>query len=455
MIATTGESPAVPRPTRTLQLTEARVKTLVAPPETRIEIRDAIVSGLILRVSTRAGQTTRAWALYRRVQGRPKRLSLGRWPDRTVADARDAARKMLGQVVDGKNPAAEKRAERQLSLTLKQALEAYLQGRRHRLRDSTVEDYQQDVRLTFPDWLDRRLVDLTPDMVAARHKRRLKDSPAGADRAMRVLRAVWNHAREIAPGLPENPVRRLTATRAWSRVGRRTRVVPRQRLGDFLQAVLEEESDTMRDYFLTLLLTGLRRNEAARLTWQEVDLKAATIRLGAKRVKAGRDHALPVPAALLERFEERRAAQTALQTQDPEYPALYVFPGPDPSKPLHNPYKAIARISERCGVPFTTHDLRRTFASMAESIGVTGYLLKRLMNHSTANDVTGGYVQLDMDTLRLAMERIAAAVSATLDVQGAREGPREGADQQSGLAADTAPPSEHPGTGSSGAPLGP
>ena len=104
---------------------------------------------------------------------------------------------------------------------MKQALEAYLQGRRHRLRDSTVEDYQQDVRLTFPDWLDRRLVDLTPDMVAARHKRRLKDSPAGADRAMRVLRVVWNHAREIAPRLPENPVRRLTATRFWSRVGRR------------------------------------------------------------------------------------------------------------------------------------------------------------------------------------------------------------------------------------------
>ena len=71
------------------------------------------------------------------------------------------------------------------------------------------------------DWLDRRLVDLTPDMVAARHKRRLKDSPAGADRAMRVLRVVWNHAREIAPRLPENPVRRLTATRFWSRVGRR------------------------------------------------------------------------------------------------------------------------------------------------------------------------------------------------------------------------------------------
>jgi hypothetical protein len=144
------------------------VKTLVAPPETRIEVRDAVVPGLILRVSTRAGKTSRAWAMYRRVQGRPKRLSPGRWPDRTVTDARDAARKMLGQVVDGKNPAAEKRVERQLSITLKQALEAYLQGRRPRLRESTVEDYQQDVRLTFPDWLDRRLVDLTPaDMVAA------------------------------------------------------------------------------------------------------------------------------------------------------------------------------------------------------------------------------------------------------------------------------------------------
>jgi integrase len=235
---------------------------------------------------------------------------------------------------------------------------------------------------------------------------------------MRVLRAVWNVAREHAPGLPEAPTRRLTVTRAWAKPVRRTRVVPRHKLGEFLRAVLAEDNDGIRDYLLTLLLTGLRREEAARLTWQEADLAGATITLAGERVKAGREHILPIPAALLAILSARRARQEERKVAEPDSPLRYVFPGVDPRKPFHNPYKGVTRVSARCGVAFTVHDLRRTFASMAESLGITGYLLKRLMNHSTTADVTGGYVRLDLDTLRGAMERIAAGMLGSLEDGG-------------------------------------
>jgi len=53
------------------------------------------------------------------------------------------------------------------------------------------------------------------------------------------------------------------------------------------------------------------------------------------------------------------------------------------------------------------HDLRRTFATTAENIGVRGYTLKRLINHKTgAADVTGGYIVTDVESLREPMQTI-------------------------------------------------
>lgn len=60
-------------------------------------------------------------------------------------------------------------------------------------------------------------------------------------------------------------------------------------------------------------------------------------------------------------------------------------------------------------MPFTFHDLRRTFSSVANSLAIGSYTIKRLINHTTednANDVTDGYVQVSFDDLRKAMNLI-------------------------------------------------
>ena len=44
------------------------------------------------------------------------------------------------------------------------------------------------------------------------------------------------------------------------------------------------------------------------------------------------------------------------------------------------------------GVPFTLHDLRRTFITIAESLELSQYAIKHLVNHKTPNDVTAGYI---------------------------------------------------------------
>lgn len=68
------------------------------------------------------------------------------------------------------------------------------------------------------------------------------------------------------------------------------------------------------------------------------------------------------------------------------------------------------------------HDLRRTFATVAESLDIPAYALKRLMNHKTQGDVTGGYLVITTERLRAPMERIedfvlkAAKVKPSADI---------------------------------------
>ena len=81
--------------------------------------------------------------------------------------------------------------------------------------------------------------------------------------------------------------------------------------------------------------------------------------------------------------------------------------------------ESIARIS---GVKFMAHDLRRTFATVAESLDIPTYALRALLNHKGGSDVTGGYLIITTERLRSPMEKIedfvlkAAGIRASADV---------------------------------------
>ena len=66
----------------------------------------------------------------------------------------------------------------------------------------------------------------------------------------------------------------------------------------------------------------------------------------------------------------------------------------------------MAKVIEETGIPFTVHDLRRTFITIAESLDIPAYALKRLLNHKMASDVTAGYIIIDVERLRKPMQMI-------------------------------------------------
>ena len=85
-----------------------------------------------------------------------------------------------------------------------------------------------------------------------------------------------------------------------------------------------------------------------------------------------------------------------------------MFPGPEVTGHVVETKSFFTgRVAMRSGVVFTLHDLRRTFITIAETYGHPAIALKRLLNHRVDDDVTGGYIVIDPERLRLPVEQIA------------------------------------------------
>ncbi len=128
---------------------------------------------------------------------------------------------------------------------------------------------------------------------------------------MRTIRAVLNYAAAVyedAQGksiLPENPVRRLSQARIWQPVPGRESIIQPTQLKDWYKAVKKIDNDIVRDYLLLLLFTGLRRNEATRLKWSDIDFDAKTLKIPAENSKNHLEHRLPLSTFLLELLRQR------------------------------------------------------------------------------------------------------------------------------------------------------
>jgi hypothetical protein len=94
-----------------------------------------------------------------------------------------------------------------------------------------------------------------------------------------------------------------------------------------------------------------------------------------------------------------------------------VFPSKGESGYLREPKDAIQRVREYSGLYFALHDLRRTFITIAESLDIPAYALKRLINHKDPNDVTAGYIVPDIERLRRPMQKITNYLKSKCEIE--------------------------------------
>ena len=387
------------------RLTKRLVDSLPAPSSGQTFVRDSELKGFAVRIT--AGGT-KTFVVEKRIDGKVRRIKLACYPEMTVEEARKEAQKKLGEIAGGIDPLKQRRQAQFDGITLHEVYKAFRQARRH-LKPKTLYDYQRVMDVVFTDWDAKPVRAISKDMVAKRFAQLSEQhGPHYANLAMRILRALLNFARDNyedddgTPIILDNPVNRLTRTRVWHPTKRRQTVIRPHQLPAFHSAVqrLKEEQhtrqgETVADYLMLLLFTGLRRSEAANLRWVDVDLDHRTLTI--PNTKNGQPLTLPLSDYLWELLSARKAeAQTA-----------YVFPGQGHPGALVEPRAGVQWVAKESGVAFTLHDLRRTFITTATGLGVHIYLIKRLVNHKLSNDVTEGYTIADVEHLRESAQRIA------------------------------------------------
>lgn len=379
-----------------MKLTKSVIDRLSVPADKPAFYRDDELRGFGVKVFTSG---TKSFFLEKRIGGKVKRITIGQFGELTAEQARRQAVKLAGRIATGGDPVADKKREKLSAKTLAEAFADYLEARKG-LKQSTRRDMRVSLDEMFPDWLDKPVACITPAMVTKRHKDfGDQRSEARANLGARYLRAIFNFARAKYKDdagsslLGENPVKAISETRAWYRVDRRSTLIKPHELKFWFDAVRTLPSKDISDYFVTLLLTGLRRDEALNLKWSDVDLKGRALTI--VDPKNRRDHILPLPDYLFDLMARRKTASKA----------EYVFTN-SAGRRISNFRYAQAAIKNHSGVQFTPHDLRRTFATIADSLDIPGYALKSLLNHKNGADVTAGYIVVTVERLREPMQKI-------------------------------------------------
>jgi integrase len=374
-----------------MRLTKDAIERAALPEAGRKErfIRDDLVRGLGVRITA---SDARSFIFEARIKGRPRRLTLGSWPDLTVILARQRAHEIRAAIARGEDPAAEAEAARK-EATFADLAKAYMERHARPNKRSAWQDENTLRRYVPNGWNSRRLSDIARADVARLHAKTGEDhGHYAANRTLALVRTMFNLARvwELFKG--ENPTQSIKAFREH----RRERYLNPDELAAVNSALLEEPDWRWRAYFPLALMLGTRKTELLSARWADMDLLARTWRI--PETKVGNSHLLPLPgpaADILNGLPSRGKSE-------------FVFPGGGASGHIVEPAKAWQRIRARAGVPdVRIHDLRHTLASWLVAQGFNLPLIGRALNH-TQTATTARYAHLALDPVRAALEHNAA-----------------------------------------------
>jgi len=387
----------------TAELTNDVAKNATPPSAGDYIIRDVSTSGFALRVYSES----KVWIAQRKLGKRPVKVVLGKYPDMLVQKARKDAIAVLGDLAKGidvnaakRQKIAEDEAERaKRALTLERMWKEYTEAREAETpapKESTKRDWDaSQARLEQGQLWKRPLAEITADDLDAEFNRlcrtadKKKAARGGRTQAsatLRYARAAVNDAiRKHFNGMFPNPfVAFNSKRRGWYRAEARTRTVgeTEEQLKlwwDAVEAIRGSEDGRSRaneiiaDYLILSLLWGGRKSEMLSLRWEDIDARGKAVVF--KDTKNHKDHEFPLTPYAEKILERRREAATD---------SVWVFPAPRKSKTGHltEPKCAIAAITKACGVQFSPHDLRRTFATALNRAGAGAHVIDLALNHS-------------------------------------------------------------------------
>lgn len=357
------------------------------------------VSGLYLQVTASGART---WILRATMGGKRRDMGLGGYPDVTLAEAREKAREARAKIEQGIDPILEReralsllKAEQAKSMTFEAACKALIDAKidewrnaKHRAQwSSSLETYAYPVigKLQVGDVGQAHVLSVLQPI--------WKDKTETANRLRGRIEQVldWAKVRGFREG--ENPARwrghldkLLPAPAKIARVVHH-KALPIDAMPGFMAALRQRKGIAPRALEF-LVLTAARSGEVRGATWQEIDMDAAVWTVPADRMKAGKEHRVPLsPQAL------------ALLAGLPRVHGIeLVFPAPRGGQLSDMALTALMRRMELDAVP---HGMRSTFRDWtAERTNYPREVAEMALAHTIGNAVEAAYRRGDLFTKR-------------------------------------------------------
>jgi integrase len=390
----------------TVKLTDAGVQRLKAPPGGRVDYFDAAYPGLALRVTGAVDQRPerRTWTLFYRFGGKQRRLTFEPgYPALGLAEARDTANKAKLAIQAGVDPGAAKaeakaeaaRAPDTIANVVEVFIRRDLEGKKRAPR------YIAETRRIFdnhvlPRWADRaiatitrrdviELLDAVMDSGSVRKdddgKRKLPGGPIIANRVLAAIRAMFNWAlrRGIIEATPAALVERPGEETQRDRTLKADEI---RVLWPRFQAL----EYPFGPFFQMALATGQRREEVARMRWADIDIGEQLWILPAEATKAARGHAVPLSPLAMALLVGLPKLGTYVFTTTRDHP----ISGFSKAKTRLDAIGTSDGTNASILAPWTIHDLRRTAATEMGRLGVSRFIIGKVLNHADRS-VTGIY----------------------------------------------------------------
>ena len=360
--------------------------------------------GLYLRIGP---ARNKSWIYRFALGGKTRDMGLGPYPDISLAEARDRAAAQRKLRLDGQDPIAARHAGRQQAkldaaktLSFKECAERYIASHeagwkspKHAAQwPATLGAYVYPTFGSLPvEAVDVRLVMKVLEPI-------WHEKPETASRVRGRIESVldWATARGYRQG--ENPARwkahleNLLPARSKVRRVEHHAALPYPEITDFVAELRQQEGIAARALEFAIL-TAARTGEVIGAKWDEIDLDAKVWTVPGARMKAGREHRVPLSDAALAICERMAATRHS----------DFVFPGGKAGRPLSN--MAFLMTLRRMGHgDLTTHGFRSTFSDWcAEQTNFPSEVREMALAHTVGDKVEAAYRRGDLFEKRRAL----------------------------------------------------
>jgi integrase len=417
-----------------IRFSVSALEKLAHPEKGIATYKDLQHSSLSLYITA---QGVKTFFVRKRIKGRDERLIIGRFPIFSIEQARRKATIFCGQIADRKDPIEVERRERLDKLTFGKHFEDYIE-RYSKLHKKSWKYDQVEINRFLTHWFKKRLSDISKNDVEKLHEKiGQENGPVQANTLIRRLSSIFNKA--IQWGWDgTNPTTGVQKFKEKSR----DRFIQPSEMSYILQALNEEENDTLRDFISILFYTGARKTNTKMMRWEEINWDYKEWRI--PESKNGDPLLIPLIDPVISILKKRKL--------DAEGP--WVFPQAEdagkfmvePIKAWHritgkatlniwkedtkisnwiskhdkkirsyvSPYnkaKRLKELADKDGVflPFgpldlRIHDIRRTFGSYQALSGASMAIIGKSLGHKSMKS-TQVYARLNLDPVRASIER--------------------------------------------------